>query len=434
METAKPSPANVSSLVACLIGCLLLRAAAGGVGALVGFFMAKVHVESLAAGGLGVSAFIVGLATALFYTTELLGAPGFGVLSDRHGRRPFLLMSPILGAAAAAVMLALPVLPIVLLSKVFQGVSTAASAPSSLGYFADATVHSSAVRGRVMAFFEIATVLGMIGGIFAAGRLWDRFETLSFALLLVLYFLSWLAFLRVRDVGTRVRAAHSSITSALRLPGVIAFVPAWLAVNAILGAWFAHALFQLKVNDDPSQLLVGGYSGNQISTYMAVVGLLFLIGLAGWGFTLGRTGALRTMRFALVGMAVLCPLLYMLNHSMPHETGRITMLLTLSGLALIVASGFTPAALSHLADVSETGPGQRGAVMGLYSVLFGLGQLLGSMLSAPLVQAFAVDGLILFTLLMAGASAIGVLILSMGSFAPRPAARAAATVEVEAGS
>src|SRR4029079_15487564 len=111
----------------------------------------------------------------------------------------------------------------------------------------------------------------------------------------------------------------------------------------------------------------------------------------GWGFTLGRTGALRTMRFALEGMAVLCPILYLLNHSMPQQTGRISMLLVLAGLALIAASGFTPAALSHLADISESGTGQRGAVMGLYSVLFGLGQLLGSMLSAPLVQAFEVD-------------------------------------------
>ncbi len=429
---AAPSTISVS-LIACLLGCLLLRAAAGGVGLLVGFLLAGIDQESRAAGGPGVAAWVVALATTLFYATELVGAPGFGVLSDRHGRRPFLVISPLFGAAAAATMLVVPILPVVLMSKIFQGLSTAASAPASLGYFADATTGSATLRGRVMAFFEIATVLGMIGGWAAAGVLWDRFGTLAFALLLVLYLVSWLLFLLVRDVGTRVRRAKHSLTAVLHLPGVIAFIPAWLAVNAILGAWFAHIAFQLKIEDDPTQLLVGGYSGSQVSTFALIAGGLFLAGLAIWGFSLGRIGALRTMGIALVGMAVLCPALYLLNHSHPLDRSTITMWIVVASGALVVASGFTPAALAHLADVSEAGPGQRGAVMGLYSVLFGLGQLLGSLLSAPLVQNFAVDGLILFTLIMTGASAIGVTILSNGQSARRQALAAARPAEAEAG-
>src|SRR5687768_16343870 len=56
MPTEATVRSRMVSLVACLVGSLLLRAAAGGVGILVGFLMARIHTESLAAGGLGVAA------------------------------------------------------------------------------------------------------------------------------------------------------------------------------------------------------------------------------------------------------------------------------------------------------------------------------------------------------------------------------------------
>src|SRR5579884_3122465 len=93
---APPGPLRSASLLACLGGTLLLRAAAGGAGILVSLLLAQIGRE-----GGSVPAWAVGLASALFFATELLGAPGFGVLSDRYGRRPFLLISPLLGGADA---------------------------------------------------------------------------------------------------------------------------------------------------------------------------------------------------------------------------------------------------------------------------------------------------------------------------------------------
>ncbi len=431
---APPGPLRSASLLACLGGTLLLRAAAGGAGILVSLLLAQIGRE-----GGSVPAWAVGLASALFFATELLGAPGFGVLSDRYGRRPFLLISPLLGGAAAALMLALPLLPVVLFSRLFQGLSTAASAPSSLGFVADASAGDATLRGRVMAAFEVTTVAGMISGWAAGGLLWDRLGLLSFIPILVIYGLSWLAFTRVREVqrlrrAERHPAPHVALLSALRLPGVAAFIPAWLAVNAILGAWFAHIGYQLASADDPGQLLVGGFKGAQVGLYAAVVGLIFLAGLVLWGQSLGRLGALRSMRFGLVGMFALCPALYLLNHAQPHDVVRITVALACSGLALLVASGFTPAALAHLADISETEVGERGAVMGLYSVLLGLGQLLGAMIAAPFVDVLRVDGLILLTLLLAGASAAGVAVLGArheAFIAARRPAPAPVQVEVD---
>jgi MFS family permease len=150
--------------------------------------------------------------------------------------------------------------------------------------------------------------------------------------------------------------------------------------------------------------------------------LLFVVGLVIWGQSLGRLGALRSMRFGLIGMAALAPAIYVLNHATPGDTPRIVVALAWAGLALLVASGFTPAALAHLSDLSEADPTRRGAVMGLYSVLLGLGQFLGATIASPLVGAFRVDGLVLHTLILTGVSALGVAILSFQpSPAPRPA-------------
>jgi MFS family permease len=67
----------------------------------------------------------------------------------------------------------------------------------------------------------------------------------------------------------------------------------------------------------------------------------------------------------------------------------------------MVMSGFTPAALAYLADMTEAHTQDRGAIMGLYSVFLGIGQLIGSLLGGPFAQAAAIDGVIAVTAILA---------------------------------
>jgi predicted MFS family arabinose efflux permease len=70
--------------------------------------------------------------------------------------------------------------------------------------------------------------------------------------------------------------------------------------------------------------------------------------------------------------------------------------LVLVGLGgLFVLAGATPAALGMLADISETHPADRGAIMGLYSVFLGLGQIIGSVVSGSAADWLGIDGLLL---------------------------------------
>ena len=68
------------------------------------------------------------------------------------------------------------------------------------------------------------------------------------------------------------------------------------------------------------------------------------------------------------------------------------MLVALAGL--FVLAGATPAALGMLADISETHPADRGAIMGLYSIFLGLGQIIGSVVSGAAADWAGMDGLL----------------------------------------
>ena len=57
-------------------------------------------------------------------------------------------------------------------------------------------------------------------------------------------------------------------------------------------------------------------------------------------------------------------------------------------------AGATPAALGLLADITESHPADRGAIMGVYSVFLGVGQILGALASGPAGDWAGIDGLL----------------------------------------
>jgi MFS family permease len=94
-----------------------------------------------------------------------------------------------------------------------------------------------------------------------------------------------------------------------------------------------------------------------------------------------------------------------INHSADWSaTTRIVLVLIGLG-GLFVLAGATPAALGMLADISEIHPDDRGAIMGLYSVFLGLGQIVGSLVSGAAADWRGVDGLLI--------ASIGLLVVAL---------------------
>ena len=388
---------------------MFLRLGNSATGTLMVLLLAAVDRE-----GGDISANSVGLLAAAFYISELLGAPWFGAQSDRRGRRLFMVAGPILGGLAIQLIGWPRMLIYMAIGRVLEGLSTATTAPSTLSYLSAMTVDGAALRARVMAWYEMATVVGIAGGFVAAGVLWDTLGNGSFVAVTAIYAMSLAAFWFVRDVYQPLTAEHRhegrSILAVLRYPRVLRFVPAWLSVNTILGAWFIHSAFVLTGEAHTGQHLAGAFGGTGMSVVFSGLGVAFVVGIYLWGMAMGARRRTTIMLATLPGIAMICIALWALNHT--DGSGLMSAALTLLlGLGIGVASGFTPAALSYLADLSEEAPHLRGAIMGLYSVLLGLGQLIGGALGGPFAEAGGVDGLVLFTAILGAIATLVVLIL-----------------------
>src|SRR6185295_3676717 len=95
-----------------------------------------------------------------------------------------------------------------------------------------------------------------------------------------------------------------------------------------------------------------------------------------------------------------------LNHS--EDWSVLLRVPPIIGLAagLFVLAGATPAALGLLADMSEMYPDDRGAIMGLYSVFLGLGQIIGALIGGEAARIGALDGVFVTSIVSMGVALI----------------------------
>lgn len=361
------------------------------------------------------------LLTGGFYATELTGAIVFGVLADRYGRKAIMLLGPLFGSAAVFMTGLTTHLPVLFVTRLLEGSSTAASVPSTLGFIAAETSHDEKLRGRVVSLFELVSLGGMLAvGPLLAGHLWDAFGRGAFFLNCMFYLVALALYAYgVSEVSEVSEVSHerarelvgrSGETAALGLGrywrvatsrSVLLFAPTWLAINAILGLWALQAPLLIKGNIyDPSQFLMRGVSATTIGNGEAVLAVVFGLGLLFWGSVYARFRR-TTMLLAGVGAFVVMALdVLAINHLGGTSTILLGALVGVAVVALFVMSGATPAALGLLADVSEGFEADRSAIMGLYSVFLGLGQVIGAVLGGVFASWRGIDGLLVATAIL----------------------------------
>jgi MFS family permease len=410
VRAARDVAAGRAPVTAVVLGTFTLRLATGITGSMLVYYY-RVFPQH---GGAEVSAFEVGLLGALFYASELVGSPLFGVLSDRLGHRRVMLVGPAFGMVAVVVTALTASLPVIAATRLLEGGSTAASVPSILGFIAFATAADEVLRGRAVARFEAATLAGLTAGIVAGGLLFEAFGPPAFLANAFVYLASFLLYrhgvppsAEPEPAGRRHDAAVGlrRYLEILRGGHVWLLAPTWICINAVLGLFTSQTLFQLvrepdRVRRFPSQELMGGFSPAQLSIGLAIGGLLFFAGLLYWG---GRFKSMRRTTIVLYGVAggaVLLAAGLAVNHT---GTASILLLLVLAAVAaggLFVLAGATPAAIGLLADITEAYPDDRGAIMGMYSVFLGLGQIGGSLLGGVAAQRAGLDGVFMVSFVL----------------------------------
>ncbi|MEP7358981.1 MAG: MFS transporter, partial [Anaerolineales bacterium] len=223
-----------------LLGSLALRAAAGAMGENIQFYLNAINEAAQSPGHplntllhahvYPVSYAVGGLIIASFFAAELLGALVLGGLSDRYGRKPFIIFGPLFGAMAVIITSLTTAIWLLVVTRLLEGLSTAASAPATLAYIADVTEHSPKLRARLVGLFEVVTIAGVAAGFSLGGWLWRQFgapaivfgvplTSPAFAVNALLYLLSlailWFGLHESRTPEHRARAAAGSLGETL---------------------------------------------------------------------------------------------------------------------------------------------------------------------------------------------------------------------------
>lgn len=409
------------SVAPLFIGTFILRISGGAGTIVLGLFLAHLSMHI----GVLVTSLQVGLLSVAYFVTELALAPLMGALSDRFGRRRFLIIGPLLGCIEVILLLFTPIhhaLYYLLFMQVLAGLGSAITTPVVLSYLAEYTVDYTTSRMRVMSFFELATSGGIAVGVVAGGFAWDYFARAAFLLLGVLYLI--VAFCMALAPRVRQVIEHGDVRNVvlryvriMRMPRLFIFIPAWLAACAIVSIWLGTQLTFIlsKPAHVPHQLLMGSLSGSGGGHHLSLVlgGYVLFFGLCllFWAFFLNTIPNLRRMLTSITGIFLACIALIGLNQQGAGDPVSLAIWFPLLGVGVFAESAFAPAALAYLADISEEAAKDRGLLMGLYSVFLGLGQVLGNGLGGAFARAWGFDGLVYLTALLGLVALVSLLVL-----------------------
>jgi MFS family permease len=422
------------SLIAVLVGSLILRLASHATGQMTQFYLGYISHNFY-----HISHITRGYVIASFFITELVGSLVLGAMSDRYGRKLFIVLGPAFGIVAVQLTAMTSVLWLLVVARLLEGLSTGSSVPSTLGYISEVTVGRPSLRARVMGMFEITLVGGIALGAVIGGYLWKFFDsprtvvgiTLqspAFSINGVIYLVSVAIFVwGLRDVRRKSSAAageeaEGSREGAIRKklqhyyevfksPSVWLFIPAWLSIFSIIGIWANLSYGLFSGEHFKGQKLTGAVTPESFGNGFAALAVFFAGGVLAWSFVLARFRKTNIMLIGTLSLFALLLTVFGLNRLGSFSSPFFYMLIGALLIEVLIMSGFTPAALTYLADVTENYAADRGSIMGLYSVFLGVGQLTGTSLGGYFADWNGVDGLILLSAILGGITAISLLAL-----------------------
>ncbi len=315
----------------------------------------------------------IGLLIATLPLFATLAGPPLGALSDRHGRKPLLLLSLagtvlgfiILGTAAS--------LPLIFLSRAIDGAS-AGNTSIARAAIADITSRESRVAGIGVAFAmeSLGLIAGpLLGGIFAPyGLTVSAFVAVAIAVLC--FVLVLVAFPETRATEHQPSPPLGDMLGAVRSPRTRVLVIVIFAVQLLIMmmwgtlALYANELFQF-----------GGSELGYVSAYAASAGVLSQVGL------------LRLLTRLIPDKAILVAgLLAMAAGLALIALGKVPLVMLL-GVGLMAASFNTamPTAIGLVSRLaSET---EQGRVMGTTASAISLASVFGPIVAGALFSVSA---------------------------------------------
>ena len=380
------------ALGALLTATGLLRVGAVGAGIAVQFLLSDL------AGGRpsGVAIGLVGASQAL---SEMAFAPFLARFADRLGRQIFIVGGPIIAAAGVLLVAASTSSAHLAGARLLEGIGAAAFVPTALGLIAAATVHDRASRARASGAFDGATLAGYAGGFAVGPFAYHSLHRYAFVVLAAVYLTAAVvcAWLVPRVPPLPVSSMRTVMRTVFGPGPMRAFLPAWVGIFALIGAFSAHMPALLRHAPVAGQALEHHFDERLIGVLLVGGILLFLVGIAIWTPVLTRSRPVQIMRRALPGALLIIVALFILNHA---GLGFAAAGMPALAAGIVWLAGFGPAAVTYLADCSEALIADRSALMSFYTVTLAAGGALGAILGGVAVRANGADGLLAFLLIV----------------------------------
>ena len=363
---------------------------------------------------LGANGVWLGLTFSSFAITQAIFGPFAGRLSDKYGRKPFILAGLLIYVIAAIGYLTAQSFYQVIAFRMFSGLGTSLIFSVARAYIGDMTPPGQ--EGRWLGTFATGDIIGFGTGPLVAGVMREFFGfrsvfvamalLLSISALIVLW---WLPRKPPVSAARRMQTAlppRLSFRAALSLPIVLAVTTLMLITSLSMGAMMSFLGLHLENNIGAGPILLGvAFATQDLSAGFAQP-------------IVGRIADRRSRRL-LVGIGLVSSAIFMAGLGLVHSYWLIVVLLLLTG----VGSSIAQVATGAIQVVAGRKAGM-GTVLGLGSAGNGVGIVLGSVVGGLLLDWFSISAPFIFASLM---SLLG---LALFLYLTRGVATSEAAIEV----
>ncbi len=356
-----------------LAGSAILVAVAGGsLSLLVQLFLKE----------RGAGTFLISAVSSLGSVGVLVGSYVWGRLSDRAGRRGFLIATAVGVAASISVLVPLPGNGVVVVTSLARSFMDIGFASMSLAMISAAS--GSATRARHMSYNSSARSLGFALGALSAGVVLEKLGYRNgFLVMAILPMVAALFVLRLPREAKPVALSRQFAWQALREAGLTR-----LYVGTILRQFAANGAFALAyvyMDDLGIPPILMGTVGS-LNTLTQVVALV------GFGWIADRIGRRKVFLFGFAASALLPCVL-----AASRNAGMMAMSYVTLGIA------FSSLYIGSTAHIGDRVPLERqGTMLGLFEMARGLGGLLGPLLAGGIVPLVGYPGMFLTMATVAG--------------------------------
>ncbi|UCE92069.1 MAG: MFS transporter [Methanobacteriota archaeon] len=313
---------------------------------------------------------------------EMLTANYFGMLSDRTGRKPIIVLGTTLAASIVVLYTISNNVWYLAAMHGIHGIGAAATVAPAIAMIAD---HAhSCDRGRQMGWFDYATFIGYIIGAVVGGFLIDlvgaKSGFLIMAGLLAVSAILLQTFVKKEKVCAKSESmvGLKSLKKVFKIREVRLMFPIWLIIATLLG---------LAITYLPRIMLSENVSGSTIGILFGAAGVALGLLQPFWGKVSDIVGRIPVMAYGVFSiMGIVAMVLFFSDSIYTRVDGDIEFKLiglVPLGILGLGAGAFVPAALALMADSSSEDC--YGATMGLYSFALGFGAFIAESIGLAII-------------------------------------------------